>query len=274
MQLFGKLKVFVVFVTLLCASPTSSMPEMSCKKVAIGATVAATAVGLTWFISSLQGNSPEDLMHFGQEILKNPAQMGAGFPCSKYLAKASIAQIPACSNGKNRKFLEVGAGTGVVTSKFVKKLQPGDTLDVVELQEPLCEILSKKFSHIEGVKVHCTPIEEFNPGKKYDTIIMTVPFNALPFALVKTIWTHVISLLADGGTLSYIYDPGLQTLKKMALSGAEKEDFQNIQTYLSDLHKQFGTGHQYTVRNLPIVCTRYFKFDQKPQEITQAPEAA
>ena len=188
--------------------------------------------------------------------------MGAGFPSSKHLAHALIAQIPERKDGSPLNILEVGAGTGIVTKYLIKRKFA--RLDAVELQKPLCDILTKKFGKTPNVFIHCTGIENFNPGIKYDAVIMTVPFNALPFELVKTIWEHVTqNLLVEGGKLSYFYYPVLPTLKKLALNGEKKEDFQKIQNYLTNLHKEHGTGDKLTHFNLPVARTRYFEFRKK-----------
>lgn len=243
---------------------TPSAPAIS-KSLGSACLLAAAAAG--YVAAALRGNSSKDLKHFAQEIIRNPREMGAAAPCSKYLAKDVLAELPSQRQGKARSFLEVGAGTGIVTKRFVKKLEGNDTLDVVELQPKLCKRLHKKFGRIGGVKVHCTGIENFNPGKKYDAIVMTVPFNALPFKLVEKIWAHVINnLLAPGGTLSYIYYPGLPALKKMTLTGEKKEDFQNIQDHLNELYKEHGIGDRIEIRNLPPVCTRYLRTPEKTQE--------
>lgn len=259
----------MAFLTLNAASFALNRPNFSKSQVVKGSICIAGIAGLAWFISGLQGNSLSDLMFFGKEIAKNPAQMGAGFPCSKYLARASIANLPERVNDKPRKFLEVGAGTGIVTAEFIKELFPGDSLDVIELQQPLCDVLTKKFGETPGVTVHCTPIEKFNPGQKYDAVVMTIPFNSLPFELVKTIWTHVIkNLLADGGTISYIFYPMIPTLTKIALTGNKKKDFteriEKIKNFLDQLNGKYGKSETYELRNIPLVCIRSFEV-QKPE---------
>ena len=276
MKFFSKIKVFLMCLVMAQAGlvPASrpslvmvrgfvSAHETTIKRTLVSAAAAVGVASVAWFASALAGNSWQDIQYFFKEIAKNPAQMGAAFPCSKHLAKASIAHLPPRLDGKPRRFLEVGAGTGVVTAQFVKQLQPGDTLDLVELQAPLCEILKKKFGYIKGVSVHCTPVEEFNPTEKYDAIVMTVPFNSLPFGLVKTIWSHVIGLLADKGTVSYVSYLGLPKIKTMSLSGLKKKDFQKIQTYLDGLHQKNGVGEEEVLRNVPPIRVRYLQFDHE-----------
>ncbi len=230
-----------------------------------------SAVGLSaWFVSALWGNTSEDLTLFFQEVAKNPAEMGAGFPCSKYLAKSSVAHLPRVVEGKELNVLEVGAGTGIVTQELVRvmkrrgmrRLETGCCLDVVELQQPLCDVLQEKFGRIQGVNVHCTPVEKFNPGKKYDAIVMTVPFNSLPHALVKEIWTHIMTLLKDGGTISYVSYLGLPALKKVMLNKREKRDFQKTLDMLDNLHAQHGAGQDIVVRNVPPIRVRYFEVEK------------
>ena len=230
----------------------------------------AIAAGLAlaaWFGSALMGNSLDDLALFFKEVARNPVEMGAGFPSSKYLAKSAVAHLPPIVAGKELNVLEVGAGTGIMTKALVKRMRQratkqlveGCKLDVVELMSPLCDILNKKFGDIDGVTVHCTPVEQFNPGIKYDAIVMTIPFNALPHALVKEIWTHAVSLLKDGGTISYFSYVGLPKLKKIMLSAAQKRDFQKTLTMLDKFHAEYGAGQDVVYRNLSPARVRYFE---------------
>lgn len=231
-------------------------------------TAIASALGLAgWFVSALRGNSLDDLALFFKEVARNPIEMGAGFPSSKYLAKSAIAHLPPIVAGKELNVLEVGAGTGIMTKELVTRMKQaganrlvqGCRLDAVELQRPLCDILEKKYGGVEGVAVHCTPVEQFNPGIKYDAVVMTIPFNALPHALVKDIWTHVVSLLKDGGTISYFSYVGLPKLKKAILTAAEKRDFQKTLTMLDKFHEEHGAGQDTVKRNVPPARVRYFE---------------
>ena len=247
------------------------------KKTAKYTAIAAGLGLVAWFASALMGNSLDDLALFFKEVARNPVEMGAGFPSSKYLAKSAIAHLPAVIAGKELNILEVGAGTGTMTKQLVKRTRQAGTtrlvegcrLDVVELQRPLCDILEKKFGAIGGVTVHCTPVEQFNPGIKYDAIVMTIPFNALPHALVKEIWTHAVSLLKDGGTISYFSYVGLPRLKKVMLNATEKRDFQKTLTMLDKFHAEHGAGQDTVVRNLTPARVRYFEVS-KPSEAVLA----
>lgn len=268
MKTFRSTAPLVVLLALLTPSPAPAF-TITPGRAAAGL-IAAAVTG--YLIAALQGNSAKDLKHFTEEIIKDPKNMGAAAPCSKYLAKDAIAELPPRKDGKPRRFLEVGAGTGVVTKQFVKKLEEGDTLDIVELQRPLCKILDKKFGSIPGVTVHCTGIENFNPGTKYDAIVMTVPFNSLPFELVEKIWSHVITnLLETDGVLSYIYYPGLPVIKKLMLAPEKRADFQNIQDHLDALYKEHGIKQSFELRNFPPVCTRYLKPTTPTEETTHIP---
>jgi|GEM_PF-675893 len=248
------------------------------KKTAKYGAVIAGIAAVAWFASALMGNSADDLALFFKEVAKNPIEMGAGFPSSKYLAKSAVAHLPPIVAGKELNVLEVGAGTGIMTKELVKRMSvrkegklanqlvQGCKLDVVELMPDLCKILEKKFGGIESVKVHCTPVEQFNPGIKYDAVVMTIPFNALPHALVKEIWTHVVSLLKDGGTISYFSYVGLPKLKKAVLTPAQRKDFQKTLSMLDTLHDQHGAGQDVIKRNVPPARVRYFEFD-KPENV-------
>jgi phospholipid N-methyltransferase len=263
------LKILLLATALSCTQKTAA-PVVTIPAAALATT--AIFVG-GWVFSGLQGNSLQDLMFFGKEVYKKPTEMGAGFPCSKYLARTALAKIPAKTNSQPRAFLEIGAGTGIVTNEFIttfkNELREGSTLDVVELQGPLCDILEKKFATSPGVKIHCTPIQNFYPNKKYDAIIMTIPFNSFPHSLVQEIWNHILrNLLAEGGTVSYVNYAVLPSLKPLVLSSEEKKDFKKTQDYLDELFKKNGIDTKYELRNLLPMRARYLKFGKEDIQTT------
>lgn len=179
------------------------------------------------------GNSVKDVALFLKEVCKNPNQMGAMGPCSPYVGRAVIGCIPKKVVGIPRRFLEVGAGTGAISEQLIKNIDEDDTVDLVEMQKLLCDLLTKKFcSTIKDatqVKVHCMPIQKFKSEHKYDSILITVPFLACPFDVVKDIWEHVVPLLADGGTVSYVWHAGLIPVKTKLLEFFNKEKKKNLQ---------------------------------------------
>src|SRR5690348_14937458 len=69
---------------------------------------------------------------------------GAVAPSSRFLARALSRPLRACRERAVR-VLEVGPGTGAVTREIVRHIKPGDTLDLVEINENFADLLRKRF---------------------------------------------------------------------------------------------------------------------------------
>ena len=219
------------------------------------------------------GNSLADVGMFLNELRKNPSEMGALGPCSPYVGRAVVGCIPEKIVGVSRKFLEVGAGTGAISAQLIRSIEADDTVDLVEMQKPLCEMLTKKFcatkKGAEQVKVHCMPIQQFKSAHKYDSILISVPFLACPFEVVKDIWEHVLPLLADGGTVSYVWHAGLIPVKTKFLeifNPEKKKEFEKVTNYLDSLNSTYGAKCLLVKRNVSPLYVRHLKFE-KPSEL-------
>ncbi len=229
--------------------------------------VAAAIVGGYFAFQKACGNSPEECVNFFMEYCKRPEVIGAIAPSSPFLAKALADHIAPAVSGESRKLLEVGPGTGISTYAIIEKMGPTDELHLVELEAELCEILQKKFGLDHRIKIHNMSITDFNPGIKFDAVVMGIPFNSLNSALVKDIWTQVISLMNPSATLSYFNYRNLPAIKKLFLNNEERKDFQAIQTYIDSLYENYGKGYQYVAKNVPEARVRAFVFEDPAEAL-------
>jgi len=218
------------------------------------------------------GNSLEDVKMFAKEFYKNPKEMGGFGPCSPYLGKAAVDSIPRKKIGSEPlRILEIGSGTGSVTRQLMKRLSPGDSVDLVEMQPDLAEMLKKEFCSEKykdfTVNVHCKMIQDFKPEYKYDSIVCTVPFNSLPSSIVKEIWQNVLNLLVDGGTVSYVAYCQMDKLAKLGtLFDAEKlADYEKNLSFLRDLREMYGAGMKTVYKNVLPINAFYLKFNNPAQ---------
>src|SRR5713226_8428066 len=76
---------------------------------------------------------------FFRETRRRFLQTGSILPSSRFLGRALASEL-----GKPRgpaRILEVGPGTGSVTREILRQLQPGDQLDLVEVNERFVDLL-------------------------------------------------------------------------------------------------------------------------------------
>lgn len=137
---------------------------------------------------------------FFKEYILNLKEIGSIIPSSKFLAKKMIKDI--CSK-KDLNILEVGAGTGVITSEIILKKSINSNLFVSEINPLFCKMLSQKFSGEKNVSVIEGDILNFSPSLKFDFIICSLPFNSLPIHITEKIFDHLFLLLDNDGILVF-----------------------------------------------------------------------
>lgn len=139
-----------------------------------------------------------DGLEFLRQGLMDNGSVGAVWPSSKGLARAMVAPVFKDRTGPLR-ILEVGAGMGPFTAELVAQLQPGDHLDVVELNPEFCKRLRTRFEGNPLVAVHEISILDFNPAQPYDHVVSGLPLANFPAELVEQIYAKLMDLLTPGG---------------------------------------------------------------------------
>ncbi|HHJ06072.1 MAG TPA: hypothetical protein ENK24_01075, partial [Anaerolineae bacterium] len=105
--------------------------------------------------------------------------IGAALPSSSALGRAGAAYV-AQKKGSVR-VLEAGAGTGSFTRQIIPLLEPGDTLDAVEINPHLIAHLRQRlqsepgFQPKKGVTVNLINDDVRNISGEYDYIVFSLP---------------------------------------------------------------------------------------------------
>jgi phosphatidylethanolamine/phosphatidyl-N-methylethanolamine N-methyltransferase len=142
------------------------------------------------------------LVHF----FKNLKKTGAIAPSSKFLAKDLLEPLIDTLNHQPEKplnLLEIGPGTGPLTKRLATLIRPQDQLDIVEINEAFHQYIHNRFSS-QNISVHHTDFLEFDPGKQYDFIFSSLPYESLPTPVSQAIWKKKLELCREEGTyISY-----------------------------------------------------------------------
>lgn len=190
-----------------------------------------------------------DFLHdtavFTKEIINNQRQVGALFSCSSFTAKELTRYFYTNTTTENDTYyvLEIGAGTGSVTTKILELLDTRQTskkyvFDVVEINEAMCKHLRLKFYDRPEVRIHCCSILDWNPAYKYHYIVSTLPHNSLDPQLVKNVVRQYKNLSLPKGMLSYIEYIGGATATRLFLTTTRKNEVTEIQHLLHQLRKK------------------------------------
>lgn len=122
---------------------------------------------------------------FLKQFFQNPKQIGAIAPTSSFTA--DIMTMPIKPDAS---VLEIGAGTGTITSSIIKRINRPNQLTSVEIDKTLAKEFKKDFPLVELVNQDVEQI--LQEEKTYDFIISGIPFvsmnaskRARVFQLVK-----------------------------------------------------------------------------------------
>lgn len=136
------------------------------------------------------------------QFLKNPMKIGAVLPSSKCLAKGMMKGIDfsSCST-----IVEYGPGTGVFTQQIIHNKKKDARLLVIEQNNTLYELLSKRYDGIENVTIIHGSAErikdylEQNQMESVDLIVSGLPFTSFPKELTKSILNRTGEVLNEKG---------------------------------------------------------------------------
>lgn len=149
--------------------------------------------------------------HLGAFLLqwiKSPQEMGSLVPSGGRLANAMARQVGIRENGT---IIELGAGTGVITSVLLKAVSRADQLIVVENNPNLAGLLRGTFPDAQIVERDAAKLgviaREHNVGEACD-IVSGLPFLLLTRKKQYAILKQAFALIGSGGTfVQFTYGP-------------------------------------------------------------------
>lgn len=193
---------------------------------------------------------------FLREYLRHFHHTGAIAPSSRWLG-AALARHVSDGSGP-RRVLEVGPGTGAVTSQIVSRLGDDDRLDLVELNPTFVEHLrgrlerEPRFAAVaDRVRVINSPVEQLACEQPYDAIVSGLPLNNFSVADVRRILETFASLMAPGGTLSFFEYVGVRPARALVSGRSERERLQGIGRALREVLDQREFRRECVWPNLP-----------------------
>ena len=199
---------------------------------------------------------------FFRESRRQFRNTGALLPSSRFLARALAS--PLAAPHPPRRILEVGPGTGSVTREILRRLQPGDRLDCVELNEHFVERLNLCFRHDprftpfqNKVQVIHSPVEALPGESLYDHIISGLPLNNFPVDLVRDIFDAYSRLLKPGGVLSYFEYVLIRHLKSPFSGRKERRRLHRVGRLVGEYIRAYQVRRQQVLMNVPPAVVRH-----------------
>ena len=197
------------------------------------------------------------MIQFLSVAFRNMKTVGTVCPSSPMLSRAP------------GRILEVGPGTGPVTREILRKLAPGDELDVVELSPEFCEDLERRVLgpwRADGpgpgagrarVTLHNAAIQDVSLEEaSYDCVVCGLPFNNFEFDLVRSIMERMLELLKPGSELTYFGYVGAKTARRAMSDGAGRDNIAAIERLERDLQLAHAGTRRMVLANIPPAFVR------------------
>jgi len=198
---------------------------------------------------------------------------GAIAPSSRFLAAAMLRPLRQRVSESPVRVLEIGPGTGAVTDWLVHQIKPGDTLDLVELNETFAGVLREKFMTdrdyaqiAERSQVHVVPLQDFHAAQPYDFIISGLPLNNFPADLVDEIFDAYFRLLSPGGTLSYFEYMYVRSIRKRVGARPSRERLGRIDATMGHFVNRYRVRRDWIFVNIPPAWVQHLRKNDSSQK--------
>ncbi|MCG7870363.1 MAG: hypothetical protein B6D70_10650 [gamma proteobacterium symbiont of Stewartia floridana] len=150
--------------------------------------------------------------------MRNPRQVGALFPSSDCLAQAMAAQV----NSMNGLTIELGAGTGAVTSALLDRGINPKRLLVVEKDQILADRLTCQFPSLSILAGDASRLQQLlkqNQLGLAESVVSSLPLlNMRIHTRIRVLSGIFNSLSHDGKLIQYTYSPAPPIPKQLASS--------------------------------------------------------
>jgi phospholipid N-methyltransferase len=132
-------------------------------------------------------------------FLRSPRTVGALSPSSRALARAIAGEL---DEGEGRRVIELGPGTGALTTEIIQRLRPDDRFLAVDIDPEFVRQLEHRWPAIEFVCGSAARLHEIAGARGMpaaDHIISGLPFATLPVEMTREILASVGRTLRPGG---------------------------------------------------------------------------
>lgn len=205
-------------------------------------------------------------LNFIRQVRQRFYTTGAVLPSSRFLAKATTRPLREWQGPK--RVLELGPGTGAVTKYIVKHINPGDTFDLVEINEDFGQILKNQFLHHPDYKraapqstVHVCALQDFKAEQPYDIVISGLPFNNFPAPLVEELIEASLKLVGPNGTYSFFEYMFLRPIRRSVTIGPDRKRLAEIEAIVSKRCKAYRVHRDWIFMNVPPAWVSHLRLD-------------
>ena len=202
-------------------------------------------------------------------------QIGALVPTSRIAAQALVAE--ALRDQGPKVILEVGPGTGPITTELVRHMKSDDRLVLCEINPDFCAYLEKRFNTEpellrvrHQVEILCRSAHDLPGSAVYDHIISAVPFVSLPVELTRQILSTYKRILKKGGTFTFIEYAFLRDIRRLSeQNGGTPSEFIQVDELLREMTDRYQFREEKVLLNFPPANVRSLRFTDVPPEVAE-----
>jgi len=205
-----------------------------------------------------------DYRLFLREFRQTFHSTGAILPSGRMLARSLASKVGCGKEGQ--KILEVGSGTGAVTSQIIARLGPDDRLDLVELNGRFAEVLNDRLKQdpswrqvADRVRVLQMPMETLGNEQRYEVIVSGLPLNNFSCQVVEQILAQFHRLAAAGASLSFFEYVAIRKAKALCSKLGERRRLTGIGQLLDRELDAWGVGRKCVLANVPPAWVHHLR---------------
>lgn len=212
----------------------------------------------------------QETFFFLSQLSQGFDHIGALMPTSPQAARAMAAE--ALRQKSPKQVLEVGPGTGPITTELVRHLKADDRLVLCEVNEDFVKYLRRRFEsepELQRVRhqveiVHSS-VTEMQGEHSFDYIISAVPFTRLPADVAEDIFKTYRRLLKPGGTLTFLEYAFLRSLR--GLTGKKPDsNFVKVDQLMREFINRYQFRSDRVMLNFPPANIRSLRFSEPTPE--------
>lgn len=204
---------------------------------------------------------------FLREARESFRTIGAVAPSGRFLARAMVRELR--HKTPPRRVLEVGSGTGALTSEIVRHIRGKDELDIVELNAKFIATLQNRFRtepHFARVasrtRILNVAVQELPADRTYDVVVSGLPLNSFSSEVVKGILKSFNRLIGPGGVLSFFEYLWIREVKGLFAPRHERERLTRVGAVI----EQYVARHEFrrdtVLVNLPPALVHHLRFER------------
>jgi phosphatidylethanolamine/phosphatidyl-N-methylethanolamine N-methyltransferase len=202
---------------------------------------------------------------FLQEFVRRYHTTGAVLPSGRALA-ASLCRHVGQGSAPQR-ILEVGPGTGAVTSTLIQRLRPQDRLCLIEVNDAFVACLRDALhtkpafrAVADRVELVHGRVEDLPESAMYDVIVSGLPLNNFAVEDVRSILTRFSRLLRPGGVLSFFEYIAIRSVKATVSGRADRERLRAIGKVMSETLTGREFKRDWVWPNVPPAWVHHVRF--------------